>query len=176
MSHSNHPCTTTPACIPSPSYLDFGSAPFPRLTPCVPYIPIRTSTPTHLFPYLFLPLAFFASFRARLPLSTLLPFSCSPFPLPPSSLGRSRFYPQSRSYRERKLPHASIVLSNPPRPHTLSLQCLLSTSYIQIKSLWFRERITFALLVNYSSGADGRHSTFCPAPSGWLSAEDYRVH
>lgn len=82
MSHFNHPCTTTPACIPCPPshILTFAFYSLSSPTPCVPYIPIRTSTAlTRLFPSAcFYPLLFFASFHARLPLCITLP-SLAPY-------------------------------------------------------------------------------------------------
>ena len=84
MSHFNHPCITTPACIPSPSHLALLFRFLPLApTPCVTYIPLRTSaTGRAPIPPLVLPLGLVSSLIFRLPLSPCYsithPISCFP--------------------------------------------------------------------------------------------------
>ena len=125
MSHFNHPCITTPACI-SPSHSEFCSASFVRPAPCVTYIPIRTSgKAVHLFPRLFLPLSFSSLSALGCPFhhytsDLLLP----PSPLSPHLAFIDCFPPWDRS-QKRDLPNAPIMLSKitpvffPPPRHPI---------------------------------------------------------
>jgi hypothetical protein len=140
MSHSNHPCTTTPACIlPPPLHiLTFHSAPFPPLTPCVPYIPIRTSTLTHLFPTCFYPLPFLLRFA-------LDSLSCSLPPLPHCLAVLDRIpsvdHTENEFYLRRRL--FFRISSRLCHTHSPSRSPIRHPIYLQIESFWFRECITF---------------------------------
>ena len=142
MSRFNHPCITTPACIPSPSHLDLRLAPFSHPTPSVPYILISRSHNIHTpisspLPFTLSPFCFAS--RSTLPSSH--PSCSNPLsPLPP--LGRSPSYPLGRSYTERNLFYASMMLSNISSASLYTLSPVSSIRhpiylYCRIQLFWF---------------------------------------